>query len=36
VESACAATIRITGSTAPGGASDVYREVYALYRASGT
>jgi xylulokinase len=33
VESACAATIRITGSTTPGPASKVYQEVYPLYRA---
>jgi xylulokinase len=32
VESACAATIRITGSTTPGPASEVYRQVYPLYR----
>ena len=32
MESACTATIRITGSTAPGPASKVYQEVYPLYR----
>jgi hypothetical protein len=32
VESACAAAIRITGSTAPGPAGKVYQEVYPLYR----
>jgi xylulokinase len=32
VESACAETIRITGSTAPGPAKKVYQEVYPLYR----
>jgi len=32
VESACAATIRITGSTAPGPASAMYRTMYSLYR----
>jgi xylulokinase len=31
VESACAATIRITGSTTPGPASEVYQQVYPLY-----
>ena len=33
VESACAATIRIAGSTSPGPASAVYRENYPNYRA---
>jgi xylulokinase len=32
VDSACAATIRITGSTVPGPASAAYQEVYPLYR----
>ena len=32
MESACAAAIRITGSTAPGPAGKVYQEVYPLYR----
>lgn len=31
VESACAATLRITGSTTPGPASDVYQQLYPLY-----
>jgi xylulokinase len=32
VESACAATIRVTGRTNPGPASETYRQVYPLYR----
>jgi len=32
VDSACAATIRLTGSTSPGPASAAYGEVYPLYR----
>jgi xylulokinase len=32
VDAACAATIRLTGSTAPGAASVAYAEVYPLYR----
>jgi len=32
VESACAATIRITGSTTPSPASELYRQAYPLYR----
>ena len=32
VDEACAATIRLTGSTAPGPASTAYGEVYPLYR----
>ncbi|MFN2226918.1 MAG: xylulokinase [Anaerolineae bacterium] len=32
VASACAAAVRVTGSTAPGAAGGVYREAYALYR----
>jgi xylulokinase len=32
VESACAATIRLTGSTTPGPTSATYREIYPLYR----
>jgi xylulokinase len=31
VESACAATIRITGGTTPGPASELYQQVYPLY-----
>jgi len=32
VESACAATIRLTGSTTPGPASAAYRALYPFYR----
>ena len=32
VEAACAATVRLTGSTVPGAASAAYREIYPLYR----
>jgi len=32
VESACTATVRLTGSTAPGPASAAYRDIYPLYR----
>ena len=32
MESACAATIRITGSTRPARQSKVYEEIYPLYR----
>ena len=32
IESACAAAIRITGSTAPGPESKIYQEIYPLYR----
>jgi xylulokinase len=32
VESACAAVIRLTGSTTPGPESIVYQEIYPLYR----
>ena len=32
MESACAATIQITGSTAPGPDSEIYQEIYPLYR----
>jgi xylulokinase len=32
VKSACAATIRVTGSTTPGPASETYQQVYPLYR----
>jgi xylulokinase len=32
VESACAATIRITSSTAPGPASEMYQQFYPVYR----
>jgi xylulokinase len=32
VESACAATVRVTGSTAPGPARQVYEGIYPLYR----
>ena len=32
VESACAATIQVTGSTTPGRARKMYQQIYPLYR----